>query len=84
MVLHHVPQLAGLVEIAPTTLDPHLLGDSDLDMINGVVIPVGGEDGVGETEGQQVHHRFLAQIVINTIDLAFGKDPGHYRIDLPR
>ena len=56
---------------------PDLLGHGNLDVINGVMVPVGGENGVGKTQGQQVHYRFLTEIMVNAVHLILGKYPGH-------
>ena len=80
--MDHVPQLAGLVKIPPAALDAHLLRHRDLDMVNGVVIPVGGENGVGKPQGQQIHDRFLAQVMVDPVNLVLGEAPGDGVVDL--
>ena len=52
MVLQHVAQLAGFIKIIEATFDADFFRCGNLDMVDGVVIPVGGENGIGETQGQ--------------------------------
>jgi len=40
VVLDHVAELARRVEVAPPPLDPDLLGDRDLDVVDRIVVPV--------------------------------------------
>ncbi len=71
MVLNHVTQLAGLIEVAPTALDTDLLGHGDLYVRNMVLVPLGFEQAVGEAQGDEVLYRVLAQIVVDAINAVF-------------
>ncbi len=82
VILDHVPQLAGLVEIAPATFDPDLLGHGDFHVGDVVLVPLGFEQAVGETQGDQVLHRLLAQVVVDTVGTVFRKKLRHRVIDL--
>ena len=84
MVLDHVAQLAGLVEVAPAAFDSDLFGDGDLHMGDGILVPLGFEQAVGETQGDQVLHRFLAQVVVDAVDPALWEEPSHSIIDPAR
>lgn len=81
MVLDHVAHLAGLVEVTPTPFDAHLFRHGDLYRIDGAVIPVGGEQRVGETQRQQVQHRLFAEIVVDTVNLGFVEILRHLIVD---
>ena len=83
MILEHIAELAGLVEIAPAPLDPDLLRHRNLDVIDGVVVPVGGEDGIGKAQRKQVQHRFLAEIVVDAVDLPLVENSADRIIDDP-
>ena len=61
-----------LVE-APATLDTHGLGSRDLHVVDMVAIPQRLKDAVGESQHQDVLDRFLAEEVIDPIDLIFGQ-----------
>ncbi len=74
MVLEHVAQHADAVVKRGPVTDSHRLGDGDLDMIDVVAVPDRLEDAVGEAEDEQVLHGFLAQIVIDAIDLVLLQD----------
>ncbi|MNZ61890.1 hypothetical protein D3C78_799930 [compost metagenome] len=77
MVLNHVAQLAGLVEIAPTAFDADLLGHGDFHVGDGVLVPLGFEQAVGEAQGDQVLHRLLAQVMVDAVNTAFREEPRH-------
>src|SRR5215472_1151648 len=70
MILHHVAQNARVLEVGPAALDPDRLGARDLDVIDVFLVPQGLENAVGEPEHQKVLDGFLAQVMIDAIDLA--------------
>ena len=82
MVLHHVAQLPGLVEVAPAAFDADLLGHGDLHVGDVVLVPLGLEEAVGEAQGDQVLHRLLAQVMVDPVDAAFREEPGDCLVDL--
>ncbi len=84
MILDHVPQLSRLVKITPAPLYSHLFCHCNLDVVNGIVIPVGSEYGIGKAKGDQIQDRLLAQVVVDPVDLALVKETGHHVVDLPR
>ena len=71
MVLDHVPEGPGLVVVAGPALDPEAFRHGDLDALHQVAVPQGLEDGVGEPEDQEVPDGFLAQVVVDPVDLGF-------------
>lgn len=73
MVLDHIAHLTGLVKVSPAPFNPHLFRYGNLNMIDSAVIPVINKQRVGKTQRQQIEHRFFAQIVVDTIHLAFFK-----------
>ena len=73
MILHDVANGADfLVEAAPA-LHAELLGHRDLDVLDVISVPDRLEEGVGETEIQQVLHRLLAEVMIDAKDRRFGE-----------
>ncbi len=74
MVLHHVAQCPGPVIVSSTVLHPHCLRHGDLHMVDIAPVPKRLEKRVGEAEGKDVLHRLLPQVVINPVDLGFGKE----------
>ncbi|MCY1446779.1 hypothetical protein D9M71_633660 [compost metagenome] len=83
MILDHVAQLPGLVEIAPAPFDPDFLGDGDFHVGDRVLVPLGFEQAVGKTQGNEVLHRLLAQVMVDTINAVFRKILGHGVVDPP-
>ena len=76
VVLDHIAHRAGFVIIRAAPANPHGFGHSDLDMIDVVVVPQRLEQHIGKADRHQVLHGFLAQIVINPVNLGFGKIGG--------
>ncbi len=74
VVLNHVAQLTGLIEVAPAALDADFLGNRDFHVGNMVLVPLGLEQAVGETQGNEVLHRVLAQIVVDAVDAVFREE----------
>ncbi len=71
MVLDHVPEGPGLVIVAGPALDPEAFGHGDLDALHQIAVPQGLEDGVGEPEDQEILDGFLAQVMVDAVDLGF-------------
>ena len=71
MIGDHVAQGAGrLVELA-APLDPDGLCRGDLDMVDVLAIPQRLEQAVGEAQRHDILHRFLAEEMIDSVDLVF-------------
>ncbi|MNM64579.1 hypothetical protein D3C81_759840 [compost metagenome] len=74
MVGHHVAQGAGAVIEGATAFHADGLGCGDLYVIDVMIVPERFEDTVGEAADEDVLHRLLAQVVIDTVDLLFAHD----------
>src|ERR1700746_1850488 len=74
MVLKHVPQTSRLFVIAPPVFHAQCLGGSDLYVGYVMAVPYRLDDRVRETEGENVPHRFLAEIMIDAVDLRLVED----------
>ncbi len=61
MILHHVAQLASLIEISPAPFDADLLGHGDFHVRDMVLVPLGAEQRIGKTQGNQVLDGLLAR-----------------------
>ena len=72
VILEHVADHTRLVVILATGLHTHGFGGRDLDVVDMRGVPERREHPVGHAEGQQILHRFLAQIMIDAIDLVFA------------
>ena len=81
MVRHHVPQRAGSFVEAAAALDADGLGGCDLNVVDVVAVPQRLEDAVGEAQHQDVLDRFLAEEVIDPIDLVFGQHLEDLRVE---
>ena len=69
MVGHHVAQRAGLLVELAAALDADGLRRGDLDVVDMLTIPQRLEQAVGEAQRHDVLDRFLAEEMINPIDL---------------
>ncbi|MNZ46707.1 hypothetical protein D3C78_643970 [compost metagenome] len=74
VVGHHVAQGTGVVIKRAATLHADRFSGGDLYMIDVMVVPEGFEQAVGKTADQDVLHRLLAQVMVDTIDLFFVHD----------
>ena len=75
MILNHVANRAGGVVIgAAAAGHADLLGHRDLHRVDMPAVPERLEDAVAEPQGQDVLDCFLAEIVIDAVDLALVED----------
>ena len=72
---HHVLECAGRLVEADPVVHAQGLGDVDLHVIDVVTVPDRLEEAVGETEGQYVLGRLLAQEVVDPEDLFLVEEP---------
>ena len=69
VVLHHVAQHARGIVIPATPLHVDHFAHVELDVVDVILVPQRLEHAVGKTEGQQILHRLLAEIMIDAVDL---------------
>ena len=74
VILDHVAQRAGFLVVRAAAFDADRFRGRDLHVVDVAPVPQRLEDAVAEAEGQDVLHRLLAQVVIDAVDLALGKD----------
>ena len=74
MVLYHIAHGTCLVVELPATRHAYGFGHCDLHIVDVLVVPKRLKKGIGKAQRQQVLHCFLAQVMINTIDLLLIKD----------
>jgi hypothetical protein len=72
MVGNHVPQGASSFVKPAALLDAYSLRSGNLDMIDVIPVPHRFEDPVRETQDQDVLNRFLAEEMIDPLNLIFG------------
>ena len=73
MVLHHIAHCARCVIIGPAPTNAHSLRHSDLDMIDILRVPQRFKQQISKAHGHEILDSFLAQIMVNPVDLAFIK-----------
>ena len=82
MVLHHVADDAERRRSSRRAADADVLLPADLDAADELAVPERLEDEVGEAQDQQVLDEFLAEVVVDPVDLPLAEDvdqlPGHH------
>ncbi len=71
MILHDIPQGAALFVIGTAPFHAEGFANGNLDMVDIIVVPDRLEDHVGKPEDQQVLDRFLTEVMVDPVDLAF-------------
>src|SRR6202012_5268802 len=66
VILHNVANCAGGVVEGAAALNTEILGHGDLDALDVVAIPEGLHEGVCEAEHEEVVHRALAEVMVDT------------------
>src|SRR5437764_11544713 len=81
MVGDHVAERAGaLIEFA-APLDSDRLGGRDLHMVDMPAIPDRLEQSVGKAQRHHVLHCFLAEEMVDSIDLMLAKRPEDFGVE---
>jgi hypothetical protein len=75
VVLDHVAHGAGIVVIFAAPAHADGFGHGDLDVIDILRVPERFEQDIGEAHRHQVLDGFLAQIMVDPVDLIFGEMP---------
>jgi hypothetical protein len=83
MVLHHVAQRARRFVVAGARAHPFLLRDRNLHVIDVPLVHQRLEDAVREPEHEDVLYRFLAEVVIDPVDLLLIEHLGDRVVDGP-
>lgn len=71
MVLQHVADCPGAVVVGAAVLYTQRLANTDLYVVDLIVAPHRLQQGIGEAQGHQVLHGFLAQVVVDAEYLVF-------------
>jgi hypothetical protein len=80
MVLNHIAQCSRFFVIAPARAYTELFAYGQLDVVDRLAAPELLEDRVRKAEHQDVLHRFLPQVVVDSKDLFFVGEPGQLRV----
>ncbi len=83
VIWHHVAQRSGLIVVTAALFHAHGFRHRNLHVIDVAPVPDGLEDSVGESKRQDVLDRFLAQIMIDAIDLLFFRNFQQLHIQVP-
>ena len=73
-----------MIVIAAASFDTDRLGNAELDMIDMLLVPQWLEHAVGKAKGQNILHRLFAEIMIDTIYLAFIPIAENFAVQLLR
>jgi hypothetical protein len=84
VVLQHVAHRAGVVVVVAAAFEPDGFGHRDLHLLDVPRIPQGLEQGIAETQRQQVLHAFLAEVVVDPEHAVLVEYRGHAVVDRDR
>ena len=71
VVGHHIAQRAGRIVVAAALFHAHGFAHGNLHMIDVAPVPDRFENPIGKAKGQNVLHRFFAQVVVDAVNLLF-------------
>ena len=71
MVGHHVPQRPGLIVVTAALSHADIFGNGYLHVVDVAAVPYRFKDTIGKAEYHDVLHRFLAEVVVDAVYLAF-------------
>ena len=84
VVLHHVAQRAGLVVETRAAAHADRFRDRDLHALDIRRLPQRAENRIAEAQHHQVLHGFLAEVVVDPVDLRFVEMLADRRVDFLR
>ena len=71
MVLHDVSDDTDFIEIPTSTLSSEGLLEGHLHVIDMVSVPGSTQEGIAESQNQNILHHLFAKVVIDSIELLF-------------
>src|SRR5436190_15838912 len=74
MIRHHVTQGTGRIVVFSTQLDAECFSDRDLDVVDVIAVPYRLEHPVSKAKYEYVLNGFLAEVMIDSIDLPLFQD----------
>lgn len=83
MVLQHVTERTGFVVVVGTSGNARLFRHGNLHVIDVIAVPERLDERVGEAEHQEILDRFLAQIMINPVNLFLVEGVVQQPVQLP-
>ncbi|HJK95713.1 MAG TPA: hypothetical protein RMF84_00745 [Polyangiaceae bacterium LLY-WYZ-14_1] len=84
MVLNHIPNHTRLVVESAAPFDPEAFRHRDLNVLDVISIQNRFQKGIGKAEVQDVLHRFLAQVVIDSEDVLLRQSFREKPVELRR
>eukprot|EP00958_Prasinococcus_capsulatus_P011868 scaffold1183_cov418-Prasinococcus_capsulatus_cf.AAC.14 len=84
MILHDVAHNAIAVEVAAPTMRAEIFLEDDLHVGHVVPVPERTEKSVGESHDDQVLHNFLAEVVIDAVQLILAEKAAYLPVQLLR
>ena len=84
MILDHVSEHTGTIVIRAPALDADGFGNSELKVIDVVLVPERLENAVGKAKHQHVANGFFPQIVVDTENVCFVKSFQQDSVEIPR
>ena len=80
MVGHHIAHRPGVFIVSTASLNADFFGSGNLHMVNIAAVPNRLKDAVGKAEHHDVLHSFLAEVMVNAVNLPFLQDFPYFHI----
>ena len=80
MIRNHIAQCAGSIVITAARFNAEPFGNRDLNVVNIVSIPNRFKNAVAEAKNQNVLNGFLAEIMVDAINLPFVENFQKFRV----
>ena len=74
MILNHIGEGAGFLIVFATAFDTDRFGSSNLHVVDILAAPERLKDAVAEAQGEDILDGFLAEIVIDAVDVLLAED----------
>ncbi|MNN58353.1 hypothetical protein D3C81_1733980 [compost metagenome] len=84
MVLAHIAQCSGMIVISAALFHSYGFTESDLNVGDMLIVPQRFKERIGKTDHFDVLHHFLAQIVVDPVDLFFLEHLADLLVELLR
>src|SRR5579859_639624 len=83
MALNHVAKQSGFFKIGSSVFNSQFLSHGNLHVVDVAAVPNGLKNPVGKAEDQKILNRFLAQIMVDPVNILLAKCARDHTVKLP-
>src|SRR5271169_3924952 len=84
MALNHVPEKPGFLKVRRAVFHPQFLGHGYLNVVDIPAVPEWLKNSVGKSKDQKVLNGFLAQVMVDSVNILLPEDTGDDAIEFAR